>query len=228
MLGFRAPLPAVWVVLILTLTMFPMPGSAAAPPPGAIVLFDGSNLSQWVGQDGQPAAWNVGDGSMQVVVGKGSIHTKRNFRDCRLHVEFQVPEMPGKTGQARGNSGVFLQGRYEVQILDSYGAAPADNLCGAIYKVHAPRVNAASPSGVWQSYDITFRAARYRGDKIVQYPRMSVRQNGVLVHDDVEIKVPRTGVYSPALRIPYTGPVMLQDHRAPVRFRNIWIMEGTH
>ena len=214
--------PGLFTTLVLLLLAWP---AAAAPPPGALVLFDGSGLSQWTDADGKAAGWAVGNGSMEV--GKGSIRTRRSFRDCRLHAEFQVPLMEGKTGQARGNSGVFLQDRYEVQILDTYGQAPADNLCGAIYKVATPKIDASSPPGVWQSFDITFRAARYDGDEVRQYPRMSVVHNGVLVHDNVEIKVPRTGMYPPYYRIPREGPVTLQDHGAPVRFRNIWIVEGT-
>jgi len=138
-------------------------------------------------------------------------------------VEFWLPLMADKTGQARANSGVFLQGRYEVQILDTYGHPPEINGAGALYQVAAPRVNASRPPEQWQSYDITYRAAQFRGDEVVAKPRITVIYNGVKIHDNYELQVTATPnfVYPDFVR---TGPVVLQNHQCPVRFRNIWLL----
>jgi hypothetical protein len=198
---------------------------AVVPPPaGAVVLFDGTNLDQWVSTDGRsPADWTlVGGGAAQVR--KGSIMTREKFDGhFKLHVEFRVPYMPRATGQGRGNSGVYLQGRYEVQVLDSYGLKSQDNDCGGIYKVAAPRVNACKAPTVWQSYHIDFRAPVFRSGKKVQNARISVVQNGVPIHEDVAIPIDNTvaGLGGDPSR---PGPVMLQDHGNPVQYRNIWLL----
>lgn len=194
------------------------------PPPGALVLFDGKNLDSWVKTDGRsPAAWTlVPGGAMQV--NDGGIMTRKTFDGrFKLHVEFRVPYLPDKTGQARGNSGVYLQGRYEVQVLDSYGLKSQNNDCGGIYEVAAPLVNACKAPTVWQSYDIDFKAPVYRDGKKAAPPRISVIQNGVKIQDNVEIPVENTraGLGGDPAK---PGPIMLQDHGNPVQFRNIWLL----
>lgn len=203
--------------------------SSARRPAGAIVLFDGKDLSAWQKRDGGgPASWRIEDGA--AVVGGGDIMTRQKFRDCRLHVEFNVPSMPDQTGQGRGNSGVYLMGSYEVQVLDSYGPAinpPGRPLrqdeCGAIYSQAAPRVNATLPPGTWQTYDIWFRAPRFDAKgKVAERPRITVIHNGVKIHDNFEIKADtRAGMGAPSTG---EGPILLQDHGNPVRYRNIWVV----
>jgi hypothetical protein len=154
----------------------------------------------------------------------GSIMTRRKFDGhLKLHVEFRVPYKPEAHGQERGNSGVYLQGRYEVQILDSYGLQSKDNDCGGIYEVAAPRVNACKAPTVWQSYDIDFHAPVFRDGKKVEPARISVVQNGVEIHKDVEIPVDNTraGLGGDPSQ---PGPIMLQDHGNPVQYRNIWLL----
>ena len=196
------------------------------PPPGAIVLFDGKDLDAWVKDDGtSPAPWKlVAGGAMQVQ--GGGIKTRRTFDGhFKLHVEFRVPYLPDKTGQARGNSGVYLQGRYEVQVLDSYGLQSKDNDCGAIYEVAAPRVNACKAPTVWQSYDIDFRAPVCRGGKKVEPARLTVVQNGVTIHDDLKIPLRVDNTRAGLGGDPCSpGPIHLQDHGSPVQYRNIWLL----
>ena len=194
------------------------------PPPGALVLFDGTNLDPWVAKDGRsPARWElVGGGAMQVR--GGDIKTRRAFDGhVKLHVEFRVPYMPEAKGQARGNSGVYLQGRYEVQVLDSYGLASKDNDCGGIYEVATPLANACKAPTVWQTYDIDFRAPVFKDGKKVAPARISVVHNGVPIHKDVAIPVDNTraGLGGDPSR---PGPIMLQDHGNPVQYRNIWLV----
>jgi hypothetical protein len=194
-----------------------------------IVLFDGSDFTHWTHADGSPVKWKLVDSAMQVVPGTGSIMTKQAFGDFRLHVEFNVPELPplpeGADRGNRGNSGVYLQRRYEVQILDSYGVEPESWDCGALYRVKAPDENASKPAGQWQTYDIAFRAARFEGEgadlKKVESARVTVKHNGVLIHDDVELPS-ETGAGQD--EGPEPGPILLQDHGNTVQFRNIWIV----
>ncbi len=197
---------------------------SAPPPKGAVVLFDGKDLANWVKLDGtsEPTWKLVGGGAMEVH--GGNIMTRQKFAGhFKLHVEFRVPYMPDARGQARGNSGVYVQGRYEVQVLDSYGLESKDNDCGAIYEVAAPRVNACKAPTVWQSYDIDFHAPACSDGKKVGMPRMTVRHNGVLIHDDVAI--PKDFTRAGMETDPCTpGPIMLQDHGAPVQYRNIWLV----
>ena len=196
-----------------------------SPPEGAAVLFDGTSLDGWVTlKDRSKAEWKlVGDGAMEVH--GGNIITEKTFDGhFKLHVEFRVPYMPKATGQARGNSGVYVQGRYEVQVLDSYGLEPKDNDCGAIYEVSAPLVNACKAPTVWQSYDIEFRAPKCENGKKVEPARMTVYQNGIKIQDDVKIPVDNTR--AGAGGDPCTpGPIMLQDHGNPAQFRNIWLLQ---
>ncbi|TDV47858.1 family 16 glycoside hydrolase [Actinophytocola oryzae] len=188
-----------------------------------IVLFDGTGLGAWEARSGGAANWPISGGSVESL--GGDIRTKQKFGDFRLHVEWYEPEYPPEvTGQARGNSGVFLQERYEVQVLESYGKPAADNEAGSIYSKRAPDANVATPSGTWQTYDITFRAARFdsAGNKTAN-ARVTVVWNGVTVHDNVEING-GTGDNLPEDATPQS--IRLQDHGdagANPRYRNIWI-----
>jgi hypothetical protein len=195
-----------------------------SPPPGAIVLFDGKDLDEWVSTDGKsPATWKRVDGGAMEVT-KGGIMTRRKFAGhFQLHVEFRVPYMPAAKGQGRGNSGVYLQGRYEVQILDSYGLKSKDHDCGGIYEVAAPRVNACKAPTVWQSYDIDFHAPVFQDGKKIKPAVISVVQNGVPIHDHVALPVDNTraGLGGDPSK---PGPIHLQDHGNPVQYRNIWLL----
>lgn len=200
--------------------------NTSVPPANAIVLFDGTDFSHWRGEDGQAVPWRLINGAMEVVPGKGGIITKQKFQDFKLHLEFKIPPPPQrKEGQSHGNSGVYIQRRYEVQILDSYGQEPKNTGCGALYKTRPPDRNLCKRPGEWQSYDITFRAAGFEGRgknlKKLKNARISVIHNGVLIHDDVEIPN-KTGKGRP--EGPEPGPVLLQDHESTVQFRNIWIV----
>jgi hypothetical protein len=194
------------------------------PPPDAIVLFDGHDASAWLGEDGQPARWAVVNGALEAN-GTGSIHTREDFGDCQLHLEWRTPEVVKGESQARGNSGVFLMSRYEVQVLDSYdNRTYADGQAAALYGQRAPRRNASRPPGEWQSYDITFHAPRFADGLLAAPARVSVRHNGVPVHDDVAF----LGATVHRALAAYTAhapqaPLMLQDHGDPVRYRNIWL-----
>ncbi len=193
----------------------------ARPPEGAKVLI-GDSIDAWSKGNGDGAItadWPFVDGV--ATVGKGNIRTKEKFADFRMHVEFNVPYLPDQKGQGRGNSGVYLQGIYELQVLDSYGLTPQDNDCGAIYKQVVPAVNACLPPLRWQTYDILFHAARREGDKVVARARLTVVQNGLTIIDDREISPTPGGVGDVMEGGP--GPIMLQDHGNAVQFRNIWI-----
>ena len=188
------------------------------PPEGAVVLFDGNSLDGWVKKDGSgPAPWPVKDGFFAVGPKTGDIKTKATFGDFTLHVEFNVPYMPEAKGQARGNSGVYLQGAYELQVLDSYGLKSQNNDCVGIYQQVVPAVNACKPPLQWQTYDITFNAAK--GDKKA---RLSVVQNGQKIIDDKEIAPTPGGIND--FKVGGPGPILLQDHGNDVQYRNIWIV----
>jgi len=160
------------------------------------------------------------------VPGPKGIVTKQNFQDFKLHVEFKIPQLPPNVkGQGRGNSGVYIQRRYEVQILDSYGLEAKYQDCGALYKLKAPDKNACKKPGQWQTYDITFHAARFKGDREnlrkVKYARITVLHNGVIIHNNVEL-LNKTGAGQQ--EGPEPGPILLQDHGNKVQFRNIWLL----
>lgn len=192
-----------------------------APPPGAINLTPG-DMSAWMGDNGSPAAWQVEDGVM--VAGGGNIFSREEFADCLLHVEFCEPDMPQASGQAKGNSGVYLQARYEIQVLDCYGYSKlGTGDCGAIYGTHAPLFAACRPPLEWQSYDIVFRAPRYdENGGVRELVRMTVLMNGLPIHNNVE--VPGATVAAAFQDHVASGPIMLQDHGCPVRYRNIWAL----
>ena len=192
------------------------------PPKFATVLFEGKDLSGWVSRKGGPAGWKVRGNYMEVVPGSGDIYTKRTFGDFQLHVEFWLPYMPEAKGQARANSGVYLQGRYEVQVLDSYGLDSKDNDCGGIYKVAAPLVNACKKPQTWQKYDVAFRAPRCdAAGQLTEKARVTVFHNSVMIHNNLEITI-TAGELDGEVSKP--GPLLLQDHGNLVRYRNIWIV----
>ena len=197
-------------------------------PEGAVVLFNGKSTDAWEHKGGKrPVGWKVTDaGQLEIVGGTGGdIVTREKFAGpFLLHVEFRVPYMPKASGQGRGNSGVYVQGRYEVQVLDSYGLDSKDNDCGGIYSVAKPLVNACKAPTVWQAYDIDFTPPVFEGGKKVKQGVISVRQNGVTIHDKQNITQDNTtsGLGgNPA----EGGPVLLQDHGNPVQYRNIWLVK---
>ncbi len=207
------------------------PGPAGPPlsaPADAVVLFNGTDLSQWVGPKGGAAGWKVKDGYMEVVPKSGSIRTVKSFGDCQLHVEWMAPLPVSGKSQERGNSGVFLMGLYEIQVLDCHNNITyADGMTASIYGQYPPAVNACRPPGEWQSYDIIFHRPRFASGGHLQAPaRLTVFHNGILVHECAE----PTGPTGHKVRPPYKKhadrlPLMLQDHSNPVRFRNIWVRE---
>ncbi|MCB1228515.1 MAG: DUF1080 domain-containing protein, partial [Verrucomicrobiales bacterium] len=188
------------------------PTLEAAAPEGAVVLFDGQT-NRFPNSRVSEEGWLMEGAS-----------SKPAFQDGHLHLEFYLPYMPDARGQGRANSGVYLQSRYEVQVLDSFGLEGADNECGGLYKTSRPRENLCFPPLVWQTYDIDFTAARFdaSGNKTAN-ARISVTQNGVLIQDDVELPSVTGGAKLPETAAP--GPLFLQNHGNPVRFRNIWFSE---
>lgn len=195
-------------------------------PSDAILLFSGNDLSKWESVKGGAAAWTLSEGAMTVKPGAGGIRTKDGFGDCQLHVEWRTPAVVKGEGQGRGNSGIFLMNRYELQVLDSYNNTTYSNgQAGSIYKQHIPLANACRPPGEWQSYDVIFTAPRFYEDgRLKSAARITVIHNGVLVQNNVEIwgqteyiGIPQYGKHSDR------EPLMLQDHDNPVSYRNIWI-----
>ncbi|HMO93911.1 MAG TPA: DUF1080 domain-containing protein [Pirellulaceae bacterium] len=193
------------------------------PPSDAIVLFDGTDMSAWHHGD----RWRVADGYTEV--GNANIVSKQSFGDCQLHLEFATPAEVRGEGQGRGNSGVFLMGIYEVQILDSYdNKTYFDGQCGAVYKQSPPIVNACRPPGEWQSYDIIFKAPKFNEDGSVKSPAyVTVLHNGVVIHNHFELlggtffnQPPHYNKHDEKL------PIAIQNHGDPVRFRNIWVREN--
>lgn len=202
--------------------------SAGRAPSDAVVLFDGKDLSKWAHKDGSAAKWKVENGYFEVVPKTGYIYTHEAFGDCQLHVEFAEPSPAKGESQDRGNSGVFLQGLYETQVLDSYQSKTyADGQAGAIYGQYPPLVNASRAPGQWQTYDIVFHGPRFDKDgKLLHPARETVFHNGVLVQDNVELSGPTAnGKRPPYEPQPEKLPLALQDHNHPVRYRNIWIRE---
>jgi hypothetical protein len=198
------------------------PRLGIGPPPGAVVLFDGTTLDGWQSRDGKsPAKWKLVEGrAMQA--GGGDIMTRETFKDMKLHIEFRTPYMPTASGQGRGNSGVYLQGRFELQVLDSHGLEGADNECGGIYQIARPALNMCLPPLAWQSYDITFKTARFDASgKKTANARATIVHNGVTIHDNLELPRVTGGALDSKENV--GGPLLLQDHGNPVQYRNIWI-----
>lgn len=200
---------------------------AGRPPSDAVVLFDGKDLSKWAQKDGSEAKWKVGDGYFETVPKTGYIYTKQPFGSCQLHVEFRTPSPANGTGQDRGNSGVFLMGLYEIQVLDSFeNRTYADGQAGAVYGQYPPLVNASRKPGEWQTYDIVFRAPHFGEDGVLaRKGRVTVFHNGVLVQDNVEIQGSTATPKPEYNKQPDKLPLALQDHNHPVRYRNIWVRE---
>jgi len=205
-------------------TPAPQPGGA---PSDAMVLFDGRDLSHWELQPGgtQNRPWKVENGYLEVVPNAGNLATTEKFGDCQLHVEWATPTEIRGTSQNRGNSGIFLQGLYEVQVLDSnQNPTYADGQAGALYGQWPPLVNAVRKPGEWQTYDIVFEAPKMDGEKVLKPAYMTVFLNGLLLHNRKELMGPtvhrQLARYAPQ---PAEAPLVLQDHQHPVRYRNIWI-----
>jgi hypothetical protein len=203
------------------------PGNNHAPPSDAIVLFDGTNVSEWTNMEGGSPGWKIEDGVLTVVKGTGDIKTRRNFGDVQLHLEWRSPEVIEGEGQGRGNSGLFFQEKYEVQILDSYQNRTYSNgQAGAIYKQYPPLVNACRPPGEWQTYDVIFIAPRFNKDGMrVSAGQITVFHNGVLIHHAAQLQGTTEYIGMPKNKAHGPGPIKLQDHSNPVSYRNIWVRE---
>ena len=204
------------------------PGNARKAPSDAIVLFDGTNLDAWHHPKGEAPKWTVADGAFTVKRGTGTIQTKKAFGDMQLHIEWRTPKEVKGDGQGRGNSGVFLMGLYEVQVLDNYDNITYPNgQAGSIYKQHIPLVNACRKPGEWQSYDIIFTAPEFYEDGSMKHPAyVTVLHNGVLVQNHVALRGPTAYIGVPSYEAHEDKlPLTLQDHGNPVSFRNIWVRE---
>lgn len=198
------------------------------PPESAVILFDGTDLSNWTNRDGNEAEWKVEGDAMIVVPRTGDIMSKETFTDHFLHLEFMTPDMPEASGQAKGNSGVFLQGRYEIQVLDSYGIeVPGKGDCGAIYNQFASLVNACKPPLEWQTYDVIFRSPRFNDSgEMIENVRVTAIQNGLVILNNVQLPGTTGGSIDSAVGQP--GPLRLQDHGNLVQYRNIWAVPLPH
>lgn len=191
------------------------PTLGAKAPEGAVVLFGGKNQNQFEG----------GKVTEDDLLIQGCT-SKPKFGSHKVHIEFRIPYQPEDRGQGRGNSGMYLQGRYEVQMLDSFGLRGENNECGGVYTVKAPDVNMCYPPLSWQTYDVEYHAAKFDKDgKVIQKAKMTVMHNGVLIHKDLELPADRGTTASPLGPGPDAGPLYLQDHGNPVRYRNIWVVE---
>jgi len=196
----------------LTKTERKSPTLGAKPPEGAIVLFDGKNADHF--ENGELVEGNL--------LGATNCFTKEKFGDHTLHIEFRTPFMPEARGQGRGNSGVYIQERYELQVLDSFGLEGENNECGGIYSINKPAVNMCLPPLSWQTYDIDFKAAKYDGDKKVENGRVTIKHNGVVIHDNLELT---HGTPGRSEEGPGDAGLFLQNHGNPVAFRNIWVVK---
>lgn len=203
--------------------------NAGEAPSDAIVLFDGTDLSAWESVKGGAAKWTVDEGVLTVKPGTGDIKTKQSFCDVQLHVEWRAPKPEaGMEGQQRNNSGVFLQQRYEVQVLDSFESKTyANGQAASVYKQSIPLVNATRPPEQWQEYDIIFNAPRFDGEKLMTPASITVLHNGVLVQNHYELKGKTEWIGEPSYEAHGCAPIQLQDHTNEVSFRNIWVREIT-
>lgn len=203
------------------------PGETAATAPSdAIVLFDGKNANAWKGKDGGAIKWTVADNALTIVGGTGEITSKQTFGDCQLHIEWRAPAEVKGDGQGRGNSGIFLMGNYELQVLDSYNNPTYSNgQAASIYKQLIPLKNAARKPGEWQTYEVVFMAPRFNDDSTVKIPaNITVFHNGVLVQNHATLfgKTEYIGI-GKYVKHADKEPLVIQDHGNPVSFRNIWI-----
>jgi hypothetical protein len=204
------------------------PGSSTAMPPSdAIVLFDGKDLTNWTDAKGNASKWIVKDGVMTVQAGNGNIKTKQIFGDIQLHIEWRTPAKVEGDGQGRGNSGIFLQERYELQVLDSYKNRTYSNgQAGSIYKQTPPLVNASKGPGEWQTYDVIYLAPKFNTDGSLQTAgRITVLHNGVLIQNNTEIQGTTEYIGKPKVVAHGNGSIILQDHGNPTSYRNIWVRE---
>ncbi len=201
------------------------PGNGTTPPSDAVVLFDGTDLSRWESRGGEPAKWNVHDGVFTIEPGTGTISTKEYFGDCQLHIEFKSPDPENHHGQNRGNSGIFMQSTYEIQVLDGdNNPTYVNGMIGSIYKQNAPSVNAYTRNGEWQIYDIYWKAPKFGANDELESPAVvTVVLNGIVVQNNYVLKgnTPYMGLpkYTAHGRMPLT----LQDHGTKTSFRNVWI-----
>ena len=204
------------------------PDTPGRPPSDAMVLFDGTSSANWVDDKGNPSKWVVDNGALICTPGSGYAFSKQEFGDCQVHVEWATPTPPKGDSQGRGNSGVFLMGKYEIQVLDSYNNPTyADGSAAAIYGQYPPLVNACRKPGEWQSYDIIWTAPRFKADGAVETPAYAtVLHNGVVVHNHTAPLGPmvfrQLAHYTPHGP---KGPLGFQDHGNPVRYRNVWVRE---
>jgi len=209
----------------------PYNAKTAKPTKDAIVLFDGTEktLKNWTSGNGKPTKWKLVDGALESVRGGGYLQSKQEFGSCRLHVEFATPSEAKGSGQGRGNSGVFLMGQYEIQVLDSYkNITYPDGQCGALYGRAKPLVNASRGPGEWQTYDVTFHRPIFnKASDVTRKAKFHVIHNGHVIHDNLELSG-GTGWRGPHSISEYKkhgdkGPLKMQDHGNPVRFRNVWV-----
>ncbi|HYF69412.1 MAG TPA: DUF1080 domain-containing protein [Ohtaekwangia sp.] len=202
------------------------PGGA---PADATVLFDGKSFDNWSSLEGGTPKWSLKDGAMTVVGGSKDIRTKKEFGDFQLHVEWRSPAEvdPEKTGQGRGNSGIFLHGKYEVQVLDNFNNKTyANGQASSVYKQHIPLVNACRKPGEWQTYDIIFTGPRFNSEGRILHPAyVTVIHNGIITQNHIAIWGPTEYIGLPVYKPEVKGPIILQDHGNPVSYRNIWIRE---
>ncbi|QJR81353.1 DUF1080 domain-containing protein [Alteromonas pelagimontana] len=209
----------------------PVPAMVKAPegqaPSDAVILFDGKDLSAWEALEGGKAQWKVNGDSFTVEPGTGDIKSKQSFCDIQLHVEWKTPtDVEGLESQQRNNSGIFLQQRYEIQVLDSYNNKTYPNgQAGSVYKQTIPLVNASHPPGEWQTYDIIYNAPRFEGKKLQTPGYVTVLHNGVLVQNHTEIQGKTEWIGKPSYEAHGCAPLQLQDHGNKVSFRNIWVRE---
>lgn len=227
----EAQLPSGWKAHDLTrpaARIVTPPENVGNAPSDAVVLFNGTDLSQWRSGNGGDAKWKIVDGAMESVPNSGFVVSRQEFGDCQIHVEFASPQQVKGDGQGRGNSGVFLMGEFEVQVLDSFeNPTYIDGSAGSIYGQYPPLVNASRKPGQWQTFDIIFRRPRFdESGKLIQAARMTVLHNGILIQDNSEAFGPTSWIryrdYE-GMKGKTKGPVSLQDHGNPVRYRNIWV-----
>ena len=201
------------------------PGQGTSAPSDAIVLFDGTDLSAWENKDGNAAGWKVEGGAMTVVPGTGIVKTKEKFGDVQLHIEWRAPMKPQGQGQDKGNSGVYLQERYEIQVLDCHeNETYVNGTTASIYKQYPPMVNVCKPTGQWHTYDIIYRAPRFNEDgSLFKEATLTLLHNGVLVQDHVEIQGNTEYIGLPSYSAHGDGSILLQDHGNETSYRNIWL-----